>query len=213
MSDEKIFEKKIPDPPSPSDSKFKRVTRNLNKTIESVQGELMNENQIQKCELNFLLDELKSGVQLGRNTLMESNGENSDHVNLENKISEARQLTIKLTKMIDTINNKEVLRKQLPSPEWSVWDSSPENYLDFKAQMETHLQALGSEKLKLSTLKSKIVGRESENIKKELLGVQTLTEAFRVLDKKHCKFKEIYLKYCQAQTTIFLHWPTNRSGN
>ena len=50
--------------------------------------------------------------------------------------------------------------------------------------MFDHLQALENEKLKISTLRTLIEGKDAEQIKKELIGLSSLTECFRVLDIK-----------------------------
>ena len=116
--------------------------------------------------------------------LGDSDGSADDNASLETRISEAKLLTIRLTKLADNLAEMERMRKELSATKWCSWDSTPENYIDFKSQVEEHLQALENEKLKLSTLRSMIHGKFSEDIRKELLGVQTSTEALRILDLK-----------------------------
>ena len=87
--------------------------------------------------------------------------------------------------LIDERNKKIQMSKELPQPSFPVFNvDHPADYLDFQLAMQSHLSALTSEKLKLSTLKQKIQGSQSEKVKQDLVGVETLEEAFRVLSRR-----------------------------
>merc|ERR1711973_231266 len=168
-----------PRPFSPSLSKFKRVLRNLTQTIESTRCELMA-GSLQKCRLQFLLEELKNSMNAGKNILMNEDCGDENYDGMETQLADARNLICEITDKIDCLNTNEALRKQLPSAHWASWNGEAEGYLDFKLSMKTHLNSLTSEKLKLSTLKSKITGKSAEKIKMELIGVQSLAQAFQI---------------------------------
>ena len=139
---------------------------------------------LQKCRLNFLLDEVKNSMNAGKNILMNEDCGDENYDGMETQLADARNLICEITDKIDCLNTNEALRKQLPSAHWASWNGEAEGYLDFKLSMKTHLNSLTSEKLKLSTLKSKITGKSADSIKMELVGVQTLEQAFQILDRK-----------------------------
>ena len=71
--------------------------------------------------------------------------------------------------------------KQLPRGKLMVWDGSVSQYIDFKTMMKEML-IYDSESLKLSTLKDCIQGKEKAFIAEMLYNVDSLEEAFQVLD-------------------------------
>ena len=180
-----IEEPKIPVSISASNTKCERITNNLIRVINPIKTKLGSGDEMKKNEIEFFMEDIKSAVSLSTKYLLENpDGAQTDLIFLEEKITEARSLTVRLTQCADNLLDKERLRKELPAAKWCSWDSTPENYVDFKNQMFDHLEALENEKLKVSTLRTLIEGKDADQIKKELIGLSSLAECFRVLDIK-----------------------------
>ena len=71
--------------------------------------------------------------------------------------------------------------RQLPKGQMMSWDGNVESYVDFRKQMQDML-IYDSESLRLSTLKAQINGKEKSFISDLLYNVDSIEEAFSVLD-------------------------------
>ena len=71
--------------------------------------------------------------------------------------------------------------RQLPRGEMMTWDGNVKSYVDFRRQMKYTL-IYGSESLRLSTLKAQISGKDKNFIADLLYNVDSIEEAFSVLD-------------------------------
>ena len=72
----------------------------------------------------------------------------------------------------------------LPRGEMISWNGNVESYVDFRRQMQDML-IYDSESLRLSTLKAQISGKEQSFISDLLYNVDSIEEAFSVLDNHY----------------------------
>ena len=107
---------------------------------------------------------------------------------LKLKLNEEALKTLKLEDLIMQIDQQIEERRivdrklrQLPPEETMTWDGNVESYVDFRRQMKDML-IYDSESLRLSTLKAQISGKDKNSIPDQLYNVDSIEEAFSVLD-------------------------------
>ena len=156
----------------------------LQETTSSAKKILNKVPKAKKGQVEYSLEELSQEVERGRKILATTEGEKQDRENLGTLIQEARNLKDLLSDRLDEIDDLKVMQSQLPKASFPVWNTDPEDYFNFRRLMEALLPGLADDTLKVNTIKSKIVGKDAEDILKEIRNIDNPDDVWKRLDKR-----------------------------
>ena len=165
-------------------TQYAAVIKFLQEAISSAEKILNKVPVKRKGHLENALEDINQEVVRGWEILATVDGGKQDRENLDSLIQIARGLKDSLRDKLDEFDDMELLQKQLPKGSFAIWNTEePEDYLTFRQLMRAQLPALIDDTLKASTIKSKIIGRNSADILKEIQNLDKEEAIWERLDK------------------------------